>query len=421
MSVLEINGGRPLNGIIRVQGAKNSALPILAAAVLAEGVSVIRNCPALTDVDIMVDILRYIGCEVWKDGSVLYIDSSKPIRPEVPDGLMGELRSSVVFLGALLARSGEAWLSLPGGCELGPRPIDMHLAALRTLGTEIDDSGGRLRCRTKQLKGGRIEFSTPSVGATENAMLAASRADGNTVIVNAAKEPEIEDLQTFLQKTGVLIAGAGSSVIHIRGGRELRGVEHRVISDRIAAATWLSACASAGGELTLYDTEPRHYITVIKSLHEMGCELETGQGTVKIRRTGTIRAPRPVVTKPYPAFPTDAQPVLMASVLKAEGTSVFVENIFENRYRHAEELGRMGADIKTEGKTAIVCGVKKLTGAKVKATDLRGGAALAVAALAAEGVSEIRQVKHIDRGYENFEHTLEELGADIKRLDIEDK
>lgn len=421
MSILEIDGGRPLKGIIKIQGAKNSALPILAAAVAAEGVSVIRNCPELTDVDITVKILRHIGCEVWQDEGVLYIDSSRPIRPEIPDALMCGLRSSVIFLGALLSRTGEAWLSHPGGCELGPRPIDLHLSALRTLGAEINDTGGNLICRAAKLEGGRIDLPFPSVGATENAMLAASRASGTTVITNAAKEPEIEDLQNYLNKIGVHAAGAGSSVIHIRGVTDgsVRGAEHRVISDRIAASTYLAACASAGGEITLYDTEPRHYMTVIRSLHEMGCELELGEGTVRIRRSGGMKAPRPVVTKPYPGFPTDAQPPLMAAALKAEGTAVFVENIFENRYRHTPELCRMGADIKTEGKTAIVCGVKKLTAAKLRAADLRGGAALTVAALGAEGVSEILGVRHIDRGYESIERSLAELGARAERLETD--
>ncbi|NMA38038.1 MAG: UDP-N-acetylglucosamine 1-carboxyvinyltransferase [Papillibacter sp.] len=416
MSVLQIIGGKPLNGIIRVQGAKNSALPIIAATVLAEGVSVIENCPKLSDTDVTIRILRYIGCEVWQDGDNLYIDSSKPIRPEIPDSLMGEMRSSVVFLGAILARAGEAHLSTPGGCELGPRPIDLHISALRSLGTEIDDSGGRLACKAARLTGARIDLSIPSVGATENAMLAATRAEGTTIITNAAKEPEIEDLQAFLQKTGALITGAGTSIIRIKGVKEAHGARHRVIPDRIAACTWLAACASAGGEVKLYDTEPRHYLTVIQSLHEMGCTLDSGEGMISIKRTEPLKAAKPIITKPYPAFPTDAQPPLMAAALKAEGTTVFVENMFENRYRHAEELKRMGADIKTEGKTAIVCGVRKTYGTSMKAADLRGGAALAIAALGAEGVSEIRGLNHIDRGYESIEQSLAELGADIQRI-----
>ncbi len=417
MSVLQIAGGRPLSGIIRVQGAKNSALPIMAAAVLAEGISVVENCPRLSDTNVTIRILRYIGCEVWQDGDCLYIDSSKPIKPEIPDSLMGEMRSSVVFLGAILARAGEARLSMPGGCELGPRPIDLHISALRALGTEIDDSGGRLVCKTAKLVGARIDLPTPSVGATENAMLAAVRAESVTVITNAAKEPEIEDLQSFLQKTGALISGAGSSQIRIRGVSSAHGARHRVIPDRIAACTWLAACASAGGEVKLYDTEPRHYLTVIHSLHEMGCSIEAGEGMVTIRRSDNLRAPRPIITKPYPAFPTDAQPPLMAAALKAEGTTVFIENIFQNRFRHAEEMKRMGADIKTEGRTAIVCGVKRLSGAVVKAADLRGGAALAVAALGAEGISEIRGLNHIDRGYESIEETLGERGAEAQRIE----
>lgn len=247
-------------------------------------------------------------------------------------------------------------------------------------------------------------------------MLAATRAEGTTIITNAAKEPEIEDLQAFLQKTGALITGAGTSIIRIKGVKEAHGARHRVIPDRIAACTWLAACASAGGEVKLYDTEPRHYLTVIQSLHEMGCTLDSGEGMISIKRTEPLKAAKPIITKPYPAFPTDAQPPLMAAALKAEGTTVFVENMFENRYRHAEELKRMGADIKTEGKTAIVCGVRKTYGTSMKAADLRGGAALAIAALGAEGVSEIRGLNHIDRGYESIEQSLAELGADIQRI-----
>lgn len=415
MSVFTIVGGQPLSGAVGVQGAKNSALPLLAATVLAEGVSVLKGCPRLTDTQVAVHILRHIGCRVWEDGNDLYVDSSGPITPEIPEALMRRMRSSVVFLGPILARTGEAVLSAPGGCQLGPRPVDLHVAALRSLGAEIDDRDGGLRCRAAKLSGSRIDLPTPSVGATENAMLAAARASGLTVITGAAREPEIEDLQRFLQKAGALVSGAGSGVIRVRGVEKLHGAVHRVLPDRIAAATWLCACAAAGGEVTLYDTEPRHYAALLRSLREMGCQLRVGEGTVTLRRTEPLQAPRPIVTKPYPGFPTDAQPLLMAACLRATGSTVFIETIFESRYRHAEELRLLGADVRTAGRTAVVQGVERLQGAALTAADLRGGAALAIAALSAEGESTLQGAAHIDRGYARLEETLRALGAEIIR------
>ncbi|NLO47325.1 MAG: UDP-N-acetylglucosamine 1-carboxyvinyltransferase [Clostridiales bacterium] len=417
MSILRINGGRALNGEVRIQGAKNSVLPIMAASILAEGVSIIHNCPRLADVDVSARILEHLGCKVSRDGESVCIDSSGMIRSDIPDALMREMRSSVVFLGAILARTGEARLSLPGGCELGPRPIDLHIAALRELGAEIDDNGGKIVCKAKRLKGCRLHLAKPSVGATENAMLAACRSSGTTVITNPAKEPEIWDLQAYLIKLGVSISGAGSSIITVESMPTKNHVEHTVISDRIVAATYLSAVASAGGSIRLTDVNPEHLSTAIDVLNEMGCEIEADRekGIITARKEKRLKAVKPVITSPYPGFPTDTQPPVMAACLKAQGTTVFVENIFENRYRHVEELKRLGAEIKTEGKTAIICGVDRLHGAELQSTDLRGGAALCVAALGAEGISEISGLHHIDRGYDKIENALQALGADIRR------
>ncbi len=412
MSVLKITGGRSLSGSLRVQGAKNSALPLLAASVMTEGLSVFRNCPHLTDVEATVAILRHVGCRVYEEGDALYVDASGPISPEVPDALMRRMRSSVIFLGALLGRCGEAVLSLPGGCELGPRPVDLHLLALRTLGAEVEVSGGRLCCRAAGLKGGHIVLPSVSVGATENAVLAAVRATGSTVITGAAREPEIADLQEYLRACGALVTGAGSGVIRVQGVKKLRGAEKRVMPDRIAAATYLAACASAGGRVRLYDVCPAHMVPVLQALERMGCGVTAGENLIALERRGALRSPGPIITRPYPGFPTDAQPPLMAASLKADGVTVMIETIFESRYRHVPALRGMGADIRAAGKTAVIRGVDALHGTEVLASDLRGGAALAVAALSAEGETVIRGMEHVDRGYEDMAGALSALGAE---------
>ena len=416
MSILRVNGGRRLDGTVKVHGAKNSVLPILAATILSKSETVIRNCPDLTDVDAAVRILNRLGCSVTRDGDTVCVDSRQMTGCDIPDGLMREMRSSVIFLGAILARTGYAVLSMPGGCELGPRPIDMHLDALRALGADITEHGGNIICKADRLRGCRIDLAFPSVGATENSMLAASRAKGTTVITNAAREPEIWDLQRFLNKIGAKVFGAGSSIITVEGGDFGYSAEHKVIPDRIVSATYLCCAACCGGRVKVESIIPNHLQTVCDALEEMGCTVIVGDDYVYIRAEDSLKAIRPVITRPYPGFPTDAQPPLMAACLKAEGTTAFVENIFENRYRHVDELKRMGADIRLEGRIAIVSGVKKLCAAPVTCTDLRGGAALIAAALGAEGESVISEVRHIDRGYENIEKALSEIGADIIRI-----
>lgn len=417
MNYLKVSGGRTLHGELTVQGAKNSVLPILAATLLSAGECVIHNCPRLKDVDASVRILQQLGCSAQWQAHSLVVNTAGMTCSEIPDSLMREMRSSVIFLGAILARCGSAVLSYPGGCELGPRPIDLHLAALQSLGAEIEEKGGNLRCQAKHLKGCEITLSIPSVGATENTILAACGAEGTTVLYNAAREPEIVDLQNFLVACGADVHGAGTSTVVIHGGKALHGCTHTVISDRIVAATYLAAAAAAGGDILLRQMDYRHLSTVTAALKEAGCTVHSDSHWVRLQSKGRLDAIRPVRTAPYPGFPTDAQAVLMAALLRSRGTTVFIENIFESRYRHVAEMMRMGANIRTEGRVAVVCGVHTLHGAKVVATDLRGGAALVVAALAAEGESEISALQHIDRGYEDFAGGLASLGAQIIRVD----
>ena len=412
MNVFRIQGGRPLSGSVRVQGAKNSVLPILAATLLSTGTCVLRRCPRLTDVDHTLDILRHLGCKVEREGETVTVDASAPSGWEVPDSLMREMRSSVVFLGPILGRMGQAELTYPGGCELGPRPIDLHLSALRALGADIQEKNGRLCCKGK-LRGADITLSLASVGATENAMLAAVAAEGTTTITNAAREPEIVDLQEFLCALGAKVRGAGSSVIVIEGGVPLHGGEHTVLADRIVAATYLSAVACAGGEGEIDGVDWRQLSTVTAVLTEAGCGVKSTGHSIFIRAPERLRAVRPSRTAPYPGFPTDAQAVVMAALCKGSGATVFAENMFDSRYRHVDELSRMGADIRVEGRVAVVCGVPRLFGARVRAADLRGGAALVVAGLGAEGETTVSGVRHILRGYADLAGDLTALGAKI--------
>ena len=419
MSQLLVQGGRPLRGEVAIQGAKNSVLPILAATLLTAGQVEVRNCPRLRDVDASVRILRALGCEArWEDGSLL-VDTAGLNGCAISDILMREMRSSAIFLGAILARCGQAELSYPGGCELGPRPIDLHLAGLRELGAEIDDSGGLLHCKAARLRGRELILSLPSVGATENLMLAACGAEGTTTICNAAREPEIRDLQDFLNACGGNVSGAGTSAVTVEGRRQFHGCSYTVMPDRIAAATYLCAMASAGGEGFLREAKEQHLTTVTAVLREAGCDIRGTEAGIACACRGQLKAVRPIRTAPYPGFPTDAQAVLMAALLRSRGTTVFEENIFENRYRHVDELTRMGADIRVAGRVAVVTGTETLHGADLRCTDLRGGAALCVAALAAEGETRISETGHIDRGYQDIVGDLRGLGADIARTETE--
>ncbi len=416
MSYYEITGGRPLSGSLAVHGAKNSVLPILAACLLVPGQCVLHNCPNLSDVSATLDILRLLGCRADREGDTVIIDAAAVSRWEVPEHLMREMRSSVIFLGALLARLGTAELFYPGGCELGPRPIDLHLSALRALGAEILEEQGALVCRGGQLRGREICLSIPSVGATENAMLAACGCPGQTTLVGAAREPEIIDLQGFLQAAGARVTGAGTSTIVIEGGAPLRPAEYRVMGDRIAAATYLCGAAAATGEIELTGVSPATLTAVLACLEEGGCVLHTGPDRIALRCGAPLRGISPVRTAPYPGFPTDAQAVLMAALAGGEGATLFVENIFDSRYRHVDELRRMGADIQLAGRAAMVSGVGRLHGAAVRSTDLRGGAALVVAALGAEGTTQVSELRHIKRGYQALDKNLRALGAEIREI-----
>lgn len=418
MSYYEIQGGRPLCGTLAIHGAKNSVLPILTACLLAPGQSVIHNCPDLSDVSATLDILRLLGCRADREGDTVVIDASALGRSDIPERLMREMRSSVIFLGALLARLGTAELSYPGGCELGPRPIDLHLSALRTLGAEILEEQGALCCRQGRegLSGREICLSIPSVGATENIMLAACGCPGLTTIVGAAREPEIVDLQNFLRAMGAQVDGAGTPTIVIRGGAPLRPAEYRVMGDRIAAATYLCAAAAAGGEAELTGVPPDTLTAVLACLEEAGCILHTGRDRIVLASRAPLRGISPVRTAPYPGFPTDAQAVLMAALAGGEGATLFVENIFDSRYRHVDELRRMGADIQIAGRAAMVSGVGRLHGASLRSPDLRGGAALVVAALGAEGTTQVSGLRHIRRGYQGLDKNLSALGADIREV-----
>ncbi len=417
MSRFVVNGGRVLCGSVEVQGSKNSALPLLAATILTQGENVLYNCPALSDVDAALRILRFTGCRAEQYRSTVLVSSDSLNRSDIPDELMREMRGSVIFLGALLARFGRAQLGFPGGCELGPRPIDMHLSALRKLGADIRERHGVLDCTAPEgLHGAKLSLSFPSVGATENIILAAVTADGTTTLTNAAREPEICDLCEFLNKSGARIWGAGEGTIVIDGVKELHAVEHTVIPDRIVAATLMSAAAATGSEITLTGVIQSHLGAVISAFDEMGCEIHSSGGELEFKAPSRLSPPQTIRTMPYPGFPTDAQAPLMAATCLCEGTSVFVENIFENRYRHVDELTRLGSDIKVNGRVAVVKGVRRLYGAAVEAQELRGAAGLIVAALAAEGRSEVSGICYLERGYERFEQVLCSLGADVYKV-----
>jgi len=416
MERLSIEGSKRICGEIAVHGAKNSTLPILAASLLADSHCYIENCPDLIDVNSAVKIIRHLGCEAERSNGGICINPNGLVRHEIPDHLMREMRSSVIFLGAILSKVGEAYVSFPGGCELGPRPIGLHLDALRKMGVEIIEHHGFLNCKVKRLKGAEITLAFPSVGATENIILAAATAEGTTIINNPAKEPEIEDLQNFLNSMGADIHGAGSSTIVINGVKSLHGTTYNVIPDRIVAATYIAAAAITSGELLLTNVIPGHLDTILSLLSESGCKIKIGKDFIYIKRDGPLLPAGTVRTMPYPGFPTDAQSLMVALYTQATGPSVFVENIFQNRYNYVGELLRMGASIRVEGRVAVVEGNDRLMGAQIEATDLRGGAAMVIAALAAQGRTEIYKIHHIDRGYEKIEQNLSSLGADIKRL-----
>lgn len=414
MSKLIITGGKRLSGEISVHGAKNSVLPILAATVLNSGVSTIHNCPDLSDVKSAVKILRHLGCSCSFGKSTVTVDSSTLKCSQIPDELMREMRSSVMFLGAILGRCGRASISAPGGCELGPRPIDLHISSLIKLGAKVREKHGIIEFSVpEKLRGCEINLSFASVGATENIILAAAVAYGVTVIHNAAKEPEICDLADFLNKCGARIYGCGTDTVTVYGSQKLNGCEHTVIPDRIAAATYMAAAAVTGGDIVLKNVNPQHLKAVNSVFEEAGCDIKLTNNSLSLYAPKRLKRVSTVRTVVYPGFPTDAGPLVLAMLSKACGTSVLVENIFENRFKYVDELKRFGAKISIQGRVAVIEGTDILSAAPCKCTDLRGGAALVVASLAACGTSVIDEIHHIKRGYENISERLGALGANI--------
>ncbi|HHU64205.1 MAG TPA: UDP-N-acetylglucosamine 1-carboxyvinyltransferase [Clostridiales bacterium] len=416
MDRLSIYGPTRLKGEVTVAGAKNSVLPILAASIISDKEVVILDCPKLLDVDYMLKIMTMVGCKVKREGSTVVVDSSGVDQWVLPDQLVKEMRSSVILLGSILGKLGKVQLTYPGGCEIGLRPIDLHLKGLKQLGTIINEENGHLYCEAKELVGTDIHLDYPSVGATENIMLASVFARGRTIIRNAAKEPEIVDLQDFLNVLGCNIYGAGTSTIYIEGFSRINRVEYRIIPDRIVAGTYMLAAAITQGYVLIKNIIPQHIHTVLVKLKECGCDVTNHKNSIRVRGKGRLKAKDVIKTLPYPGFPTDMQAPMMAAMSVADGTTVFIETIFENRYKHVQELVRMGAQIHVDGRTAIVKGVERLNGCQVTAHDLRGGAALVLAGLAAHGNTVVNNVKYIDRGYDGLDKALNQLGARIDRI-----
>ena len=408
MQKLVIEGDKPLEGEMFLHGAKNSALPILAGTLLCDGETVLENCPRLTDVFAACRILTHLGCRCTVQEHTVTVQVRDLCADTIPEVLMQEMRSSIIFLGAVLGRSGSCHLSYPGGCELGPRPIDMHLDALRQMGAHFSVHGGQLDCTAPEgLHGAGIHLPFPSVGATENVMLAAVLAEGRTVLHNAAREPEICDLAAFLRGCGADISGDG----------KLRGSRHTIMPDRIAGVTYLGAAAITGGTLCLRGVSTQPMENMLPVLEQTGCRVFPEPDRLHLLAPRRLRAVPFLRTMPHPGFPTDAQAIFMAMLSLADGVSVLEENIFENRYRHVDALVKMGAKIRVSGRIAVVTGVRSLSGASVAATDLRGGAAMVLAGLGAQGKTEVRQIAHIDRGYEAIEQALQGVGAKISRVE----
>lgn len=413
---LVITGGNKLHGDVYISGAKNSALPILATTILAKGRYSISNIPALNDIKTMNTLLNMLGVQTtFKDNIVVLNNLDDDSLIEAPYDLVSTMRASILVLGATLAKKGEAKVSLPGGCAIGERPVDMHISALEKMGAIIDVADGYIHAKCSKLKGAEIYFDRVTVTGTENIMIAATIADGVTVLDNAATEPEIIDLACMLRSMGAKISGEGTSTIEICGVDELRSTDYRIISDRIEAGTFLAAVLTTGGDIRLHHVPVIYMGAIFACLEDAGLSINIDDNVVRAVSNGKIRSVN-IDTEPYPGFPTDMQPQFMAAMLRADGVSVISENIFENRFMHVAELNRMGADIDLIDHKAIVKGVKAFTGAPVMSSDLRASAGLIIAALAADHVSEVQRIYHLDRGYESFEKKLSMLGADIKRV-----
>ena len=412
MKNILLRGGRRLTGTLGIHGAKNAILPILSASLLAEEPVVLNNCPRLSDIDNMLEILRRLGCRAEQEGDRIYIDSSDADGFRIDEQLSRRLRASLFILGPLLGRFGKAVLSYPGGCDIGMRPIDLHLKGLRAMGARIDEQFGYISCEAVRLRGCEIYLDYPSVGATENLMMAAAAAEGETIISNPAKEPEITELARFIETLGGCVSFSGNSIL-IKG-TPLSGGEFTPMADRIAAGTYMIAAAITGGDVAVTGISPEYLRSLINKLAECGCEVECASDRIRVSAPWRLKSPRIIETMPYPGFPTDLQAQMMALQTVCDGTCIIVENIFENRLKHAGELIKMGADITVKGRTAVIKGVYELYGANVSAYDLRGGAAMVLAGLRARGVTRVMDAGYINRGYYRLEENLSKLGADIK-------
>lgn len=418
MQKLLIDGGTPLQGEITVQTAKNAALPIIAACILTDEPIIIENCPRLKDIDAMLNIMRHLGCSAEFIGDDLSICCRDIALNVINSDLTGKLRSSIFILGSILSRCRKAYISHPGGCEIGLRPIDLHISGLKSLSVKIEDDGGVICCDGSEMKSNVISLDFASVGATENLMMAGALLDGETVIVNAAREPEIVDLADFINAMGGKVSGAGGSVISIVGVKKLHGTRYRPMPDRICAGTYLAAVAATGGNVTVKNVVPDHILGITERLKKIGARLSVRGRTVRLSADGRPKPLHKLETNVYPAFPTDMQPQFCALLTRATGSSVIVENLFENRFGYTSELVKMGASITVKDRIAVVAGVPYLHGAALKACDLRGGAALVIAALCAEGKSTVYGVEHIDRGYECIECAFSSLGGKIHREEV---
>lgn len=419
MDALRIVGGRRLDGECTVHSAKNAVLPILAASILTDEKTLLEECPELSDIRYMTDILETLGCRTTRQGGTLQIDPQGLNRYEMPDGLSKKIRSSIFLLGPIVARFRKAAVTFPGGCEIGLRPIDLHLSGLRQLGVEVREEGGVIHCDGSGMRAGVVHFDYPSVGATENVMMAAALLKGRTLLHNAAREPEIQDLQRFMCAMGARVSGAGSHTIQVEGVERLHGVSYRPMADRIVAGTLLAAAAMTGGRVQLHRAPCESMYAIFSKLKEMGCQIQEGESSAVLHAPRRLRAFQMLQTQPHPGFPTDMQVQMLALSTLAEGTSVVVENVFENRFTHAGDLNRLGANVLVNGRTAVVQGVERLYGTRVTARDLRGGAALAIAGLRAEGETLVEHAELIDRGYDHMETMLCALGADARRITLE--
>ncbi|CAI9396497.1 MULTISPECIES: UDP-N-acetylglucosamine 1-carboxyvinyltransferase [Bacillaceae] len=417
MDKIIVRGGKRLNGTVKVEGAKNAVLPVIAATLLAsDGKSIIKSVPTLSDVYTINEVLRYLNADVHFENGEVTVDASRDLSVEAPFEYVRKMRASVLVMGSLLARNGHARVALPGGCAIGSRPIDQHLKGFEAMGAKVQVGNGFIEASVEgRLQGAKIYLDFPSVGATENIMMAASLAEGTTILENVAKEPEIVDLANFLNKMGAKVRGAGTGTIRIEGVEVLHGTEHTIIPDRIEAGTFLIAAAITGGNVLVQGAVPEHLSSLIAKMEEMGVIFKEEEDGIRVVSAENLKAVD-IKTMPHPGFPTDMQSQMMALLLRAKGTSMITETVFENRFMHVEEFRRMNGDVKIEGRSVVMNGPTNLQGAEVAATDLRAAAALILSGLVADGITRVTELKHLDRGYVNFHQKLAALGADIERI-----